>query len=96
MARQAEEPPPVLHHGTAPTTWPLIKREGLRPMARQLVHLSVDRATAELVGRRKAPHPVLLEVAAGRAYADGIAFYRGNDTTWLADHVPPHYLRRQN
>ena len=29
---------------------------------------------------------------ARRASADGVAFYRGNDDTWLADGVPPGYL----
>ena len=28
----------------------------------------------------------------GGASKDGVAFYRGNDKVWLADHVPGRYL----
>jgi RNA:NAD 2'-phosphotransferase (TPT1/KptA family) len=32
-------------------------------------------------------------VDAGRAANDGVAFYRGNDDTWLSETIPPEYLR---
>ena len=87
-------PPPVLFHGTAATAVGRILREGLRPMRRQYVHLSVEVDTARQVGRRKGPEPVVLRVAAGPAAADGVAFYRGNEMVWLADAVPPAFLTR--
>jgi len=31
-------------------------------------------------------------VRADAAYADGIAFYRGNDLVWLADVVPSVFI----
>lgn len=34
--------PARLFHGTAPETWAVIKVDGLLPMGRQFVHLSVD------------------------------------------------------
>ena len=89
---EPQPPPEVLFHGTSPAVLPTILAEGLRPMRRQYVHLSTDEETAAAVGRRKTRTPVLLRVAAGAAARDGVPFYRGNEQTWLAEHVPPHYL----
>jgi putative RNA 2'-phosphotransferase len=61
-------------------------------MGRQYVHLSVDKATAEQVGRRKAEVPILLAVNADEAFANGIAFYLGNDLVWLADFIPAAFI----
>lgn len=86
------EPPAVLYHGTAPETAKLVLAEGLKPMNRQYVHLSVDRGTAFQVGRRKARLPVILEVAATKAHAAGVVFYQGNDQVWLAEGIPAAYI----
>ena len=96
IARAPAAPPPRLYHGTAPRTAETIRREGLKPMSRQYVHLSADRATAYEVGQRKARNPVILVVDAAEAHADGLDFYHGNEKIWLADHVPPAYLHREN
>ena len=61
-------------------------------MDRQVVHLSTDLETARAVGRRHGGKTVILQVDAQRAFRDGIRFYRGNDSTWLADRVPAGYL----
>lgn len=88
------EPPAELFHGTAPESLASIDAIGLTPRARQYVHLSLDRDTAREVGRRKARQPVILVIDAAAAHADGIAFYTGNDTIWLADAIPPRFIRR--
>ena len=92
LLRAPAPPPAILFHGTAPETAERIRREGLRPMARQYVHLSVDIPTAQQVGRRKAAEPVILCIAAGEAHDAGVPFYRGNDLVWLADAVPPAFI----
>ena len=92
IAKEATLPPPRLYHGTAPKTAAIIRREGLRPVHRQYVHLSADAETAYQVGRRKAPNPVILGVDAAAARAHGVKLYHGNDTIWLADHVPPAFI----
>ncbi|PVZ11053.1 putative RNA 2'-phosphotransferase [Actinomycetospora cinnamomea] len=89
----AIDPPAVLFHGTGAATVEAILRDGLRPGARQYVHLSSDEATAREVGARHG-RPVVLHVDAGRAAADGHVFLRGNADTWLADELAPRYLRR--
>jgi len=92
LERIAAAPPAILFHGTSPEAAAAIRTDGLRPMGRQYVHLSTDRATAAEVGRRKADTPVILTVAAGEAAAAGHAFYAGHDKVWLADHVPPQFI----
>jgi len=94
IVRDPAEPPAVLYHGTAHRFLDSIFQEGLKPMARQYVHLSVDVDTAKRVGSRRDFSPALLEVDGRTAFEDGLAFYRGNDKVWLADEIPPIYLRR--
>jgi putative RNA 2'-phosphotransferase len=92
LLREPAEPPAILFHGTAPKTVVLIRKDGLRPMGRQFVHLSVDTPTATQVGRRKAKDPVILRIMASEAHAAGVPFYRGNDLVWLADAVAPEFI----
>ncbi len=92
LAREEAPPPDLLFHGTSPQAWERIRHEGLVPMGRQYVHLSVVVDMALQVGRRKARRPTILLVRAGEAGAAGVRFYRGNDQVWLADSVPASYL----
>lgn len=92
IRKSPAHPPPLLFHGTAPETWSLISDEGLQPMGRQYVHLSVDLDTATAVGLRKSSTPVVLAVDAARAAASGVVFYEGNDLVWLADSVPSRFI----
>lgn len=92
LVKERAEPPSVLFHGTAPEMCKRIKLEGLKPMGRHYVHLSIDIATANQVGRRKAKTPVILSVKASMAWASGVSFYRGNDLVWLADAIPAIFI----
>ena len=93
LSREAAEPPEILFHGTAPESAARIRIEGLRPMGRQYVHLSVDTVTAEQVGRRKTKEPVILRIGAGEAHRAGVLFYRGNNVVWLADVIAPEFIK---
>jgi putative RNA 2'-phosphotransferase len=95
LKREAAAPPPLLFHGTSPQAALVIESEGLKPMGRQYVHLSVDEATAGAVGRRKSAAPIILRVDAGAAHAGGVVFYAGNDKVWLADAVPARFVRKR-
>lgn len=86
-------PPAVLYHGTSHKALPSIMKEGLLPMGRQYVHLSADVETAHQVGRRRDQMPVILQIDAESAAEDGVKFYLGNDKVWLADRIPPKYLK---
>jgi putative RNA 2'-phosphotransferase len=85
------EPPAVLYHGTATRFIDSILREGLKPQARQHVHLSADEATAQRVGQRHGK-AVILEVDALRMHAKGFKFYLADNGVWLTDHVAPEFL----
>ena len=85
------EPPQTLYHGTHEKALPAILSGGLRPMARQYVHLTTDIEIARRVGGRRGK-PRLVEVAAARAHEAGVAFHRANRTFWLVDAVEPDYL----
>ncbi|MEU5214768.1 RNA 2'-phosphotransferase [Streptomyces sp. NPDC020807] len=88
----AAEPPAYLFHGTVAAALPAIRAEGLRPMARHHVHLSPDRETATRVGARRG-RPVVLSVDAGAMHRAGHVFHVSANGVWLADAVPPEFLR---
>ncbi|WP_049567476.1 RNA 2'-phosphotransferase [Streptomyces sp. SBT349] len=86
------QPPPYLYHGTVGRVLESIRAEGLRPMARQHVHLSPDRETATRVGARRGK-PVVLPVAAGAMREAGHVFHLSENGVWLTAAVPPAFLR---
>jgi putative RNA 2'-phosphotransferase len=89
---EEKEPPEILFHGTAKRFIDNIKKNGLLPMSRQYVHLSVDIETAKIVGKRRDSEPVILKIYSGKAFEDGIKFYHGNDNIWLADKIDSKYI----
>jgi putative RNA 2'-phosphotransferase len=67
-------PPKVLYHGTLQSNVSLIIKEGLKPMKRQYVHLSIDINVAETVAKRRKGEVRILEIDAIEAYNDGFSF----------------------
>ncbi|WP_059172942.1 RNA 2'-phosphotransferase [Bacillus sp. FJAT-27445] len=92
ILKKEGNPPPILFHGTARRIVDDIFSNGLQPMARQYVHLSIDVETANLVGKRKDSNPVILKVNSVEALMEGIKFYQGNNDIWLADSIPPKFI----
>jgi putative RNA 2'-phosphotransferase len=92
IEHEAVVPPEVLYHGTPRKALDGIRKDGLRPMGRQYVHLTLRRDFAENVGRRRDPRPAILVVEAFKAHQDGIEFYRANENFYLADKVPARYI----
>jgi putative RNA 2'-phosphotransferase len=84
-------PPATLYHGTVARFAPAIRREGLQPGARQLVHLSRDLETATTVGNRRGKAIVLI-VRAGEMSTDGFEFYLSANDVWLTRQVPPRFI----
>ncbi len=85
------EPPLILYHGTSPERALRILKEGLKPIGRHYVHLSMSRDEAKLVGLRHSKRPVILMVRAREAYRKGIKFYKAGDL-FLSDPIPPKFL----
>jgi len=92
VAYEPVEPPEILYHGTAPQSLPAIRREGLRAMRRQYVHLSIEPEQARLVGSRHATQPIILRVRAREAWQNGVKFYRPEARLFLADAVPAEFI----
>ncbi|MCG5122572.1 RNA 2'-phosphotransferase [Streptomyces sp. T7(2022)] len=86
---QERLPDSPLYHCTSSSALREIfeRGEGLRPMSRQWVHLTTDRAAALATGRRHGPS-VLLRVTDPA----GLAWRHAGGNTWLAGHVPPEAL----
>jgi putative RNA 2'-phosphotransferase len=90
------QPPAVLFHGTPRANLAPIMREGLRPRSRQHVHLSPDVATALVVGRRRSPDVVVLEVEAAALAEAGHVFHRSENGVWLTAVVPAAFLHERS
>ncbi len=89
---QPEEPPVVLFHGTARKFLDSIMEKGLQKQSRQHVHLSKDKETAIMVGKRHG-QAVVLEILAKAMHQDGYEFYHSENGYWLTDQVPPIYFK---
>ncbi len=94
MDYEIATPPEILYHGTSRGFLNSILKEGLKPMSRQKVHISVDYETAVKVGKRKQKYgeTVILQVNAREMARDGGTFYLAENGVWLADEVPAKYL----
>lgn len=86
-------PPVLLWHGTSTKSADAIERQGILPMSRQYVHLSVTVADAIKVGRRHGT-PVLFSVDATRMHEDGHPLLRAENGNWLAERVDARYVTR--
>ncbi|WP_096305153.1 RNA 2'-phosphotransferase [Jatrophihabitans sp. GAS493] len=92
LGLEAAAPPATLYHGTTEAAWEQIEDTGLTKQARQHVHLSPDRDTAQVVaGRRRGP-VIILQIDAARMAADGHVFFVSDNGVWLTDAVPARYL----
>jgi len=85
-------PPAILYHGTNPQAAKIIRREGLRSMKRQYVHLSANTERATSVARRRTESEVLLVIRATEAHLAGVEFYCPEPEHYLAKSIPPIYI----
>lgn len=86
-------PPQYLWHGTAEKYQESIDKKGLISKKRLYVHLSPDKETARLVGKRHGT-PVIYRVHTGKMTEDGFRFYLSVNGVWLTKHVPVKYLEK--
>lgn len=92
---ESPKPPKYLYHGTATRFLDAIRKEGLKPMTRQFVHLSAAYDTAVTVGKRHGA-PVVLTVRAADFVEDGNGLWLSANGVWQAKAVPPEYLMLDN
>ncbi len=93
MEFESIQPPDLLFHGTATRFLDSILEKGLLKGNRQHVHLSADKDTAVMVGKRHGK-PVVLTVDTQQMWAEGHEFYLSENKVWLTDHVPIQYIKR--
>lgn len=86
------EPVDLLYHGTNQISLNSVLKNGLHPMGRQYVHLSVDKKTAAIVGSRKKGELVILTIRAKEAFLNNIQFYKEENGIWLSDPIPSKYI----
>jgi putative RNA 2'-phosphotransferase len=72
----------------------IVLEVGLRPSDRKKVHLSKTVLDAVAAGKVRTPEPIVLEVDATRAQAEGIVIMRAGKTVYLVDRIPAELLRR--
>lgn len=83
----------VLYYAVAPEAVPRATAEGLKPLARKMVHLSPTVERALEAGRVRTENPVVLEVDVKKAKELGIKILRASDRVYLAPEVPPPCLK---
>lgn len=88
---EAISPPLYLYHGTVVKYIDGIKRQGLKKMSRQHVHLSKDKDTAINVGLRRGK-PIILTVRALEMCNNGHQFYKSENGVWLTERVPVEFI----
>lgn len=86
-------PPDILYHGTTNRFLESIFTTGLKKQNRQHVHLSATVETATAVGTRHGK-PIILIVKAKAMYDAGYKFYLSENNVWLADEVPPQFIKQ--
>lgn len=86
-----KSPPEYLYHGTADRFINLIKKDGLKKMNRNHVHLSSTFETALKVGQRHG-NPKVLRIKSKEMDKDGLLLFLSDNDVWLADEVPAKYI----
>ncbi len=87
-----DNPPGKLYHGTSTKSLPGILQEGIKPMKRKYVHLTIDPGDALETGRRHGI-PVLLVVDTDCLIGKGYMVYRATSKIYLVEHVPPECIK---
>lgn len=90
---EAAIPPKILYHGTAQQSVPSISKQGLLPMDRLYVHLSIDIPTARKVASRHGK-PVIYQIHIKKMREEGYLFYQSPNGIWLTKYVPVKYLEK--
>ena len=88
-------PPEYLYHGTVDKFMSEIRKDGLKKMSRQHVHLSHERETAVKVGSRRGK-PVILSIRSGAMQEKGFEFFQSKNGVWLTDNVPSEFIEFKN
>jgi len=83
----------TLYHGTKVSNLNSILREGIKPMARHMVHLTSTQEEAINVAARRGREVVVFEVDADALRRMGIRVYRASKSIYVVRRVPPSAIK---
>ena len=89
-----EEPPRFLYHGTVEESLASIRKKGILPMKRRMVHLSYTLADVVETARRHGPRVVVLIVDTQCLKGRGLTLYRAGPRVVTVRWVPPECISR--
>jgi putative RNA 2'-phosphotransferase len=90
--KQAGPPSKILFKGVKRKAYPFILRAGLLRGSQEHVVLATDQDLAIRMARRSEQNPVMLEIRAGIAHENGIAFYPFGHSLYLAEEIPIQFI----
>jgi putative RNA 2'-phosphotransferase len=82
-------PPELLYHGTNAGALAAIRKEGLKSLGRQYVHLTTNLQRAEKVAQRRGEHIIMLTIRALEAHQAGYVFHHAESEHYLVKALPP-------
>jgi len=86
------ELPSVLFHGTPKKNLDNILIEGLKPMGRNLVHLTENETDALNVGRRHGKDVIMLKIDVQDALKENIKFWKPGKNVYTAKSIPGKFI----
>ncbi|MGQ4832680.1 MAG: RNA 2'-phosphotransferase [Candidatus Asgardarchaeia archaeon] len=87
------ELPQELYHGTTSRVIHKILSEGIKPMRRKYVHLTINFDDAIEVGKRRKGNVIVLIVNPKIVLEKGYKIYKANEKIFLTEHVPPDAIK---
>ncbi len=91
LGLEAFDPPESLYFSTVPAQAGSVSSQGLHPVDRQFVHLSLDSEIATDVARNRTDSPVLFRIKAKEASEAGVTFYDRSPVI-LTSGVPAEFM----
>ena len=86
------EVPERLFHGTVEENLPKILKDGLKPMGRNLVHLTETIKDAISTGKRHGKKVILLEINVKGAIKENINFWKPGKNVYTSLNVPAKFI----
>lgn len=83
----------ILYHGTAKQNLSKILKEGIKPMRRQYVHLSINKEDAYITGKRHGEKVVIFMIDADCLRKKGYRIYVAGKIVRLTKYVPPDCIK---
>jgi putative RNA 2'-phosphotransferase len=85
--------PDNLYHGTSESNIESIKKQGLKPMNRQEVHLTDDKQEAIKIASRHSNNNILLKIDAEAMMNNNHDIVKRADIIYTTEFVPPKYIK---